>query len=563
MAGVDSLPGFGEQIALVARLRWNLFRNSLRTMKGRLEAVSIGFVWLMMSGLIFGGGAAMGIVAYILVSHGLERYLPFLPWIVFLFWQLNPLLTAAVGVQFDFTNLLRFPLRFGSFFVLSLAYGLFEPGAVGSVVWLFCMSVGIGVARPALFPWALLVAGIFALMNLLLARAVLTWLDRWLAQRRTREVMGLLFLLFILGFQFIGPIIQRLQNRHFHPNQSWIPAAMSVASFFPPGFAGRALVRSVEGSMLPAAFALLMICAYALVFYWLLRARLVAQYRGELISETTAASRPSSSGVSRARAVGTAHASWNIPFVSSGVAAVFEKEIRYARRNGLMLLNLITPIFVVLIFSLNIQMAHDAKGMQFLHRAGPLVFPVGVAFVVLVQMNFAFNSLAFDGAGVQFLFLSPVPFRDILAGKNLFLFAITLLESFIMWCFVTYLFAPPPLAILAATIAALVYVNLATFAIGNIFSLCFPRKFDFGAFRQKRLAGVTMAVGMAVEVALFGSCALVFMFALALDFPWAAILAFILLAIAAAAGYDYSLKRMDKLALDHRETLTAELCRAE
>src|SRR5689334_6754112 len=173
MAGVDSLPSFGEQIALVARLRWNLFRNSLRTMKGRLEAVSIGFVWLMMSGLIFGGGAAMGIVAYILVSHGLERFLPFLPWIVFLFWQLNPLLTAAVGVQFDFTNLLRFPLRFGSFFFLSLAYGLFEPGAVGSVVWLFCMSVGIGVARPALFPWALLVAGIFALMNLLLARAVL------------------------------------------------------------------------------------------------------------------------------------------------------------------------------------------------------------------------------------------------------------------------------------------------------------------------------------------------------------------------------------------------------
>ena len=532
-------------------------------MKGRLEAVSIGFVWLMMGGLIFGGGAAMGIAGYILVSQGLQRYLPFLPWIVFLYWQLNPLLTSAVGVQFDFANLLRFPLRFGSFLVLSLAYGVFEPGAVGSLVWLFCMSIGIGIARPALFLWALLVAGIFALMNLVLARAVLSWLDRWLAQRRTREVMGLLFLLVILGFQFIGPIIQHLEHQHFRPSQSWIPAAMSVASYFPPGFAGRALVRGVNGSMLPAAFSALMICACALVFYWLLHVRLVAQYRGELISETSAASRPGSSGVARARAAGRTQSSWNIPFVSSGVAAVFEKEIRYARRNGLMLLNLITPIFIVLIFSLNIQMAHDVKGMAFLHRAGPLVFPVGVAFVILVQMNFAFNSFAFDGAGVQFLFLSPVPFREIVAGKNLFLVAVTLFESCIMWLFISYLFIRPPLAIVAATLVALVYANFATFAIGNVFSLCFPRKFDFGAFRQKRLAGVTMAVGMAVEGALFGSCALVFVLAIALRVPWAATIAFIVLAAAAAAAYDYSLKRMDKLALDHRETLTAELCRAE
>ncbi|HEV2297866.1 MAG TPA: hypothetical protein VGR72_05045 [Candidatus Acidoferrales bacterium] len=563
MAGIDSLLGIRQQIVLIARLRWNLFRNSLRTMKGRLEAVSIGFVWLMMSGLIFGGGAAMGIAAYILVTQGLQRYLPFLPWIVFLYWQLNPLLTAAVGAQFDFTNLLRFPLRFGSFFALSLAYGVFEPGAIGSLVWLFCMAAGVGIARPALFLWALIVAAIFALMNLLLARAVLTWLDRWLAQRRTREVMGFFFILAILGVQFIGPLVQHLNNLHSHTNESWVPAAMSVARFSPPGFAGQALVGGVNGNLLAAAFSLLVVCAYSLAFYWLLRIRLVAQYRGELISETSAAARPSHPSMAGSRPKGAAASSWSIPMLSSGVSAVFEKEIRYARRNGLMLLNLITPIFVVLIFSLNIRMAHDAKGLEFLHRAGGLAFPVGVAFVVLVQMNFAFNSLAFDGTGVQFLFLSPVPFRDILAGKNLFLVAITLLESFIMWIFVTYLFLAPPLAIIAATIAALVYVNLMTFTVGNIFSVCFPRKFDFGAFRQKRLAGVTMAVGMAMEVALFGSCALVFLLALASGHPWIATPVFIVLAFAAAVGYDYSLKRMDKLALDHRETLTAELCRAE
>lgn len=504
----------------------------------------------------------MGIGAYILAAHGLQRYLPFLPWIVFLYWQLNPLLTAAIGVQFDFSNLLRFPLRFGSFFALSLAYGVFEPGAIGSIVWLFCMAVGVGIARPALFLWALLVAAIFALMNLLLARAVLTWLDRWLAQRRTREIMGLLFILAILGVQFIGPAIQSLNNRHVRPSITVVSSSFSAARYFPPGFAGQALVRGVDGNLLPAAFSLLMVCAYAMLFYWLLRIRLVAQYRGELISETSAA-RPSPARLARTPAKGAAQSSWNVPLVSGSIGAVLEKEIRYARRNALMLLNVITPILVILILGLNLRVAHDPKALQFLHRAGQFAFPVGVAFVVLVQMNYAFNSFAFEGAGVQFLFLAPVPFCDVLAGKNLFLGALTLLETVVMWIFVTYSFIAPPFAIVSATIAAVVYVSLVALIVGNIFSVCFPRKFDFGVLRQKRLAGVTMAVGMAVEVALFGSCALVFLLSQGLDHPWLATPVFAILALAAAVGYQFSLKRVDKLALDHRETLTTELCRAE
>jgi ABC-2 type transport system permease protein len=563
VAGVDSLPGTREQIILIAGLRWNLFRNSLRTLKGRLQAVSIGFVWIMMSGLILGGGAAMGIISYVLIRDGQEKWFPLLLWIVFLYWQFSPLLAASVTVQFDFTNLLRFPLRFGSFFILSVAYGLFDAGAVGSIFWLFCISAGVGIARPEIFPWALLVLLLFAAMNLFLARAVLNWLDRWLAQRKTREILGFLFVMVILGVQFIGPAIQHFQNQHAAPGAKWIPDLLKVARFLPPEFAASALTSGLGGHVVSSLSSLISLALYALIFLWLLHVRLVAQYRGELISETSTAARPSSPRLTGIRTKGAAKSSWNIPYVSSGVSAVFEKEIRYARRNGLMLLNLISPIFILLIMSLNIRMAHDAKGLEFLHRAGGLAFPVGVAFAVLVQMNFAFNSLAFEGAGVQFLFLSPVPFRDILAGKNLFLVAITLLESLILWIFVSYLFFAPPLAIVAATITALVYVNLTAFAVGNIFSLCFPRKFDFGAFRRKRLAGVTMAVGMAVEVALFGSCALVFFLALASGHPWMATPVFAVLAVAAVVGYNYSLKRMDKLALDHRETLTAELCRAE
>ena len=34
----------------------------------------------------------------------------------------------------------------------------------------------------------------------MLMQAIFAWLERWLAQRRTREVMGLLFILVMLKF---------------------------------------------------------------------------------------------------------------------------------------------------------------------------------------------------------------------------------------------------------------------------------------------------------------------------------------------------------------------------
>jgi ABC-2 type transport system permease protein len=563
VAGIGSLPGIREQIALVARLRWNLFRNSLRTLKGRLEAVSIGIVWLMMSGLILGGGAAMGIVSYVLVTHGLEQWLPILFWIVFLYWQLNPLFSSAIGVQFDFSNLLRFPVRFGSFLALSLAYGVFEPGAVGAIFWLFCMAVGVGFARPEIFFWALLVVAVFAAMNLLLARMILSWADRWLAQRKTREILGFIFILIIIGFQFIGPVVERLQHRHTRLPGNWIPSVLSVASFLPPGFAGKALLRGLGGSFLPALFSLFLLCVYALIFFWLLRIRLVALYRGELISETRAVARPAISEGAGRREKRALRTSWHIPLVSGAIAAVFEKEMRYARRNAAMLLALVIPILFIFVFGLNLQNAHNAKDVEFMHRSRILAFPIATAYTFLVQLNFVFNSFAYEGTGVQFLFLSPVRFRDILAGKNLFLALVSFLETLVVWVCVTWMFGIPQVAMVTATVTALVFATLSNFAVGNFLSVCFPRKFAFGTFRQKRMAGVTMAAGMATEVGLLGICALVFVLALALGHPWIATPIFLILAVAAAVGYVFSLSRMDQFALNHRETLTAELCRAE
>jgi len=556
VAGINQIPGVPQQIRFIARLRWLLFKNSLRNIKGRLEAVSSAILWLTMSGVIFGGGVFMGIATYYVVAHNQWPWLVGLLWIVFLFWQIYPIFAASVSVQFDFANLLRFPLRFGSFFILSLIYGLFDPGAVSSLVWLFSMWIGFGIARPAMLGWVSLVLLIFAAVNLVFARMLLAWLEKWLARRRTREILGFIFILLIISVQLTGPAIRHFQHHHSQLPDGWLFALLPLANALPPGLAGRSLQFGLGGNPLHASFLLLFLLLYAAAFLWLLRVRVAAQFRGENLSDAPAAAVPvRSRGITST----TAATSWEIPGLSRPIAAVFEKEIRYAFRSGPMLLNLIlpAPLVVMLGFTFREQGA-------FRHIPLQMVFPVAIAYVFLIiQINSVFNSFAYEGTGIQFMLLAPVRFRDLLLGKNLFVAVVTAVETLFVWIVVAWMFAPPSLEISVATLAALLYASLANFAIGNVLSVCFPRRLEFGVFRQKKQAGVTMMVAFIAQAVLIGLGGIVLALTRSFHRPVLAVPIFLAFAIIAAIGYRISLGRMDSLAMGHRETLTAELCRAE
>jgi len=569
VAGLNAIPGVGQQIRLVGRLRWMLFKNSLRNVKGRLQAVSSAILWLMMSGLVIGGGIFFGVATYYLVVKNQWDWLAGLMWIVCLFWQIYPIFAASVGAQFDFSNLLRFPLRFKSFLILSVVYGLFDPGAVSSVFWLFCMWIGLGIARPAMLGWALLVLLAFAAMNLFFARMLFAWIEKWLARRRTREILGFVFILIFIGFQLIGPVIEHYQHNHAQVQAGWVLALISIANILPPGLAGRSLQLGLASNFVQAAYLLLFLIIYAAAFFYLLRIRLVAQFRGENLSETSAAA-PAAAPARKTRplpASKSAASSWEIPGLPRPIAAVFQKELRYVFRSGPMLIQFLAPILIVVIFSTAIHQphTHTHKGNDFFTSAFQtgFMFPIVMAYTFLVQMNFVFNCFAFEGTGIQFFLLAPVRFRDVIAGKNLFISVVSMIEALLVLVLLSLIFSPPPLAIILATFAALLYGTLGNLAIGNILSVCYPRRLDFGVFRQKKQAGVTMAVAFAAQIVFIGLGALVFILTQLAHRPALAVLIFLVLAVATAIGYRISLGRIDALAMRHRETLTSELCRQE
>src|SRR5579863_2109767 len=188
------------QLATIAWLRWRLFSNSLRTTRGKVELVSRTVVSLAFALGGLGGAALMGAGAYFFLSSGRPGLLPLLFWVIFFFWQTFPVMATAFSNNPDSSDLLRFPLTYRSYFLVRLAYGSFDPAVALGSLWTFGILVGVSIAKPAVLPWALLVLLAFAAFNLLLMQMIFAWVERWLAQRRTREILGVLFILLILSF---------------------------------------------------------------------------------------------------------------------------------------------------------------------------------------------------------------------------------------------------------------------------------------------------------------------------------------------------------------------------
>ena len=419
--------------------------------------------------------------------------------------------------------------------------------------------VGIGralLAAPRLLPSAFLALAAFAILNLLLARTIFAWLERWLARRRTREILGILFLLVIIGIQFIGPLMGLYGNHRAKRDVPVPPFAtelLPAERALPPGLAAETIARAEQGHFGVALGALALHCAVGGVIFWLLDMRLRAQYQGESLSESAAPA------ALREKAR-PARLGWALPGISGPVAAVVEKELRYLSRSGPMLFTLVMPVVVLLIFRLapaNAPREHNALA----HHA-EFAFPAGVAYALLILSNLIYNNFGADARGIQFFFLSPVRFREIVLAKNLAHAAVLGLEIFLVWIAASVMFGGPPLGIMLATLAAALFGGLVNFLGGNLMSLYAPKKYDFAVLGRQRAAGTTVLANLAVQVVVIGLAGATLVVATRYGQLWIATLIFLALAAIAFAGYTIVLRRIDALALARRESLIADLCRA-
>lgn len=542
-------PHARQQLAAVAELRWRIFANSLRTVRGRLELASRIFISLAFVAGGIGGAVGLGGAAWFLLSQKSTEWLGILLWPVFLFWQLFPLMATAFTRNVESSSLLRFPLPYRTYFLIRLAYGAMDPATLVAGLWLLGITIGIGVARPAILPWAAVVLLGFAVVNILLARMAFAWLERWLARRRTREIMGILFFLLVLSFQFLGPLIAAYGHRSKTEAKLLGQEFSNAQRPLPPGLAATAIERAVQGQAGNSLLSFLLLGVYGIVFLWLLNFRLRAEYRGEDLSESARRTN-SPQGIPALRP------GWHLPGLTGPVAAVFEKELRYLSRSGPMLFTLIVPLVMLLVFR------SSGKNEGLLAHAPELTFPLGAAYSLLLLTNLSYNNFGADGGGIQFFFAAPVRFRQIMVGKNLAHSAVFALEVALVWMGTCLLYRPPSIGVTLATLAGILFVVPIDLAAGNLFSIYSPTRIEAGVFGRQRASLTTVMASFAIRGALFGAGALLLWLARYYGNSWMAVLVVLLLPSAFAfTAYALALDRVDGIALKHRENLISQLGR--
>jgi len=551
LADLAQLPGLLEQIRLVAGLRWRILRNNLKN-KNRVWDV-IGVVISSIVGILFVAGMSVLVFAATLgfLKTGRIAWIALLYWGIFLWWQVMPIFVAGFSPSFSFRTLLRFPLNLATFYLVAIAYGLADSSALAAICWLLAMLIATAIAHASLLPVMLASSALFVALNVALERLLGAWLEKILARRRSRELFFGLFVLLIVGVQFIGPAIEKYGKSA----KPLFAQAIRYLAVFPGSLAGRAIAAGASHHWETVLTCLAGLAAYALIFGGLLWRRLAIQYHGEELSESVA---PQRAKKKRAIPAGTAAEEAAFSVLPPLVAAILGKEIRYLVRNSFIIVSLISPPVLVLFFS--IQFARPHPGTAW--RANPeMFFPGMIAYVLLILMAPAYNSFAYEGRGIQTYFVLPLRFRDVLLAKNLTQVSLLAAEMALCAAVLAWRVGLPSSPVLLATLAAVVFAVVGQLTIANWSSLSFPKRMEFGKMKGQRQSGMAVLVSFAAQLVFGGICAPILFLGRWTGDPWLPAEIFLFLSAAAVGGYLASLDAMTRLAERKKESLLETLCR--
>jgi ABC-2 type transport system permease protein len=544
------------QFAALAQLRWHLFRNAFRRKGGTGELIARIVFFPIIGVFAIGPILAAGFGAYYLVSANRLGMLPVLTWAIFALWQLVSINIAPPALSFDINTIIRFPLSFPRYLTARLFFGLLSAANVIGTLAALAADIGLAIARPSLLPWATLLLATFALSNILFTRMIFAWIDRWLSTRRARELLTAFILFASLGFQYLNVTLNPgLQNGTHHKLSNHLPFLLKVlhqlqpiAAYLSPGLTATSILRFYQNNYLAAAITLLGVILFSALFLAIYASRMHREFHGEDLSELKQP--PPTHTIPATPAIPTSDRTLGL---SPSISACLQKELIYLRRNTNQLYGFIAPIFMVFLFAGRI----GTSG-----RFGDFVFPTAVAYSILGVSVLSYNLLGIDGAGVQLYFLTPTRLRDVFLAKNLIGFLLNLIELVVIYAVITFIAHPPSLLIGLATLCWLLFATFTNGAVGNLRSLIAPKKIDLSKVSRKQTSQFSALIALAVVFACFAIGFAVVVLADNLHHPWLMIPILFTLAIGGFFFYLKVLNRLDTLALNHREALAEELCKA-
>jgi ABC-2 type transport system permease protein len=545
------------QYRAVAAIRWRMTLNSLRSTRGKFELGArifatgfLSFIWFLVS-------AGCGFAAYRFASDGKLDLMPFLFWPVFLIWQLIPVMISSSQENVDLGFLLRFPIGFSSYSLLYLVLGIFDLSSLAGAILLLGIWIGTVAARPGLAGWMTIALALFALFNFILSRMIFAWIDRWLAQRKTREILGVVSLVFFVAIQVLNPAYHPHTGHRSSVNGPALIRTLNTVNrvqvFFPPGLAAKSIHAADRGRPWLAEGLLGGVAAYTVAAGLLLGIRLRAEYRGENLGEAPRAAVMRRSRKPLAAEAGEIGTRPSRGLFDGPIGGILAKELRTLARSSVMLFSMFTPLVFLFLIGGTMRADHPSS-MQY-------GFPIGVAYAFLPLTRQVCNSLGGEGAGIQLYFLSPTPIRTVMLTKNIFQLGLFLIELVLACSILIYRFGLPDAYLALTTLCWLLFAVPANLAAGNILSITMAYRMTLtrvsreqGSVGNGLLSLLIQLLTFAVGVAIY--LPLVFLGHRELAAP-------ILLLLAAIAVFAWLrvLSNVDRLAFDRREALISGLTR--
>jgi len=532
-------------VGAVLRIQWLSLRNSLRRRSerfGLVVSVLVGFLWY---GMWLAGAAGLFAFAVLATKQRLGLILPPLLFLVFVYWQISPLLTASMGLSIDLRKMGLYPIGVDTLFIVECLLRLMN--GLEMVALLLGLSAGVA-ARRMPHSWAIFPAlALFILFNVLLSAGLRQLLERLLQRRGLREA----FLLLVVTASVMPQLIiwsgdANRVGRRISQVFQFLPHSLLPTHSLVDAYLGR--MQSGDWLVLAGW------CVVALAFGMI-------QFRVSFRFDTAAA---------RTELLGTGQegTSWvdrlyQLPsrLLPDPLAAMVGKELRYVLRSPrfrfLFLMGCSFGVVVWLPFAIR--------------RGGPAGGPLQSSFLALLslyalmllsQVTFL-NSFGFDRSAARYFYWMPISATQLLVAKNLvgglFVALQVLVLAFI--CFILGVTIGPWQVLEALGVAAIASVYMA--AVGNLTSVVFAA--GVSPERVSRAGGGRGVQGL--MVLLYPLLISPLLAAYFTRYFWHTLRGFALLlgiaACGAAALYAATLPLASRLAWVRREELLTDLSRGE
>lgn len=535
MALADS----NNHFILLLLLRWRLFVNSLRRPSRRAE-LGLRILWSCLIGIfVLITSAAFCGMTFALLKTGRSELLDIALLLIFLIWQLGPILFEGYSPSLNFREVARYPVSFRLYFLLALAYGASDSVAITCLIWLLCMWVGVLIARPELALAAAFAFLVFALFNLLCNRIIVGLFERFQSTRKGRERMVFITLILLLSPQLLQFSARAWFNGHAYKlPPTFLPTLALIREFLPSGLAAR-IFLSESTAALQAIAGLLLFAGFA---FLVLSRQLQAIFQGEIYSEAYTVRRKL-----------TVSQGWQMPAVDEVTSAIMEKELRYLRQNSRLILQLIYPpvIFLLLIF--------NGPARKFPFAAKPAGLLAGLAgFLLLSLPNLSYNTFGMDKEGFGRWLLSPLPLRKVLIAKNLTHGSI-LTFLYLLVAAIVVVVAHVDLLNVATVTVAFFAVLILQLAAGNLISVYWPKRIELTQMSSKMSSNAAGFASLLVILPIMAVFGLIGLAAWNWQLSWLPLV----LGIALLAGgyklYSVLLDRAVAYTYDHIEEISGNL----